>query len=55
MSFLDKVNQSWEKGKDGTPEVQLRTGIEEVLKTAQRAEEQQRESIKSKKHEEIEK
>lgn len=52
MSFLDKVNQSWEKGKDGTPEVQLRTGIEDVLKTAQRAEEQQRES---KKHEEIEK
>lgn len=55
MSFLDKINSAWEKGKDGTQDVPLRRGIDEVFKVAQRAEEKLYEPTKTKKHEELDK
>lgn len=36
MSFFEEVQKSWEKGIKGTKEVPLETGIQAVLKTAQK-------------------
>lgn len=52
MSFFDKVQKSWENGIKGTEEVPLKQGIEAVLKTAQKVEENNRQPEKVPKHEE---
>lgn len=52
MDFFNKVGEAWKKGIKGTEEVPLERGVESVLKTAQKVEENNRQTEKVQRQEE---